>query len=125
MIALMITLSRAVSSMLKPTPSSMKGERRPRTLQLASIDVVDPGEALQQRALAAAVASDDPEELARGDLDADVVHRLQHVVGARAKGVQRPLLERVVLLVRELEGFAHAADGHGRRKRSSTRKAGR
>ena len=29
MIALMITLSRAVSSMLKPTPSSMNGERLP------------------------------------------------------------------------------------------------
>ncbi len=29
MIALMITLSRAVRSMLKPTPSSMKGDSRP------------------------------------------------------------------------------------------------
>ncbi len=29
MIALMTTLSRAVRSMLKPTPSSMNGESRP------------------------------------------------------------------------------------------------
>ncbi len=31
MIALMITLSRAVSSALKPTPSSMNGDSRPFT----------------------------------------------------------------------------------------------
>ena len=39
------------------------------------------------------------------DLERDVVERVQLVVGARAKRVQRPLLERVVLLVRDAEGL--------------------
>ncbi len=34
------------------------------------VDAVDAGDALQQRALAAAVAPDDPEELPLGDLEA-------------------------------------------------------
>ncbi len=65
---------------LKPTPSSMNGDSRPLT-QVAGVDAVDPGETLQQRALAAAVAPDDPEELARRDLERDVLDGLQHVVG--------------------------------------------
>ena len=84
MIALMIALSRAVRSGLKPTPSSMNGDRRPCTSSVAGVDVVDAGQALQQRALAAAVAADDPEELARRDLDADVVDRVQ-LVEARVR----------------------------------------
>ena len=64
MIALMITLSRAVRSGLKPTPSSMNGDSRPSTVIVARVEPVDPGEALQQRALADAVAADDAEELA-------------------------------------------------------------
>ena len=63
-------------------------ERReaPVDAQLAGVDVVDPGEALQQRALAAAVAADDAEELARRDVDADVLDGPQHVEGACATG---------------------------------------
>ena len=118
MIALIITLSRAVSSGLKPTPSSMNGDRRPRTMMLAAVDVVDPGDALQQRALAAAVAADDAEELALRDLDVDVVDRLQHVEGPRAERMQGPLLERVVLPVGELEALGDAVQRHRERPRA-------
>ena len=73
MIALMITLSRAFRSRLKPTPSSMNGDRRPAIGDPPGVDAVDAGDALQQRALAAAVAPDDPEEFALGDLERDVL----------------------------------------------------
>ena len=105
MIALMITLSRAVRSGLKPTPSSMNGDSRPATSKRAAVDVVDAGQALQQRALAAAVAPDDAEELPARDLEADVVDGLEHVEPPRAERVQHPLLERVVLLVGQAEGL--------------------
>ncbi len=42
MIALMITLSRAVRSVLKPTPSSMNGDRRPAIEIRPRVDAVDP-----------------------------------------------------------------------------------
>ena len=67
------TFSRAVSSGLKPTPSSMKGARRPAIRTRPGIGRVDAGEDLQQRALARAVASDNPEELAAADLEGDVL----------------------------------------------------
>ncbi len=82
MMALISTLSRAVRSGLKPTPSSMKGDIRPLTSIVPESIAVDAGEALQQRALAAAVAPDDAEELARRYVEADVAERLELVVGA-------------------------------------------
>ena len=92
-------------------------ERRqpPPDAQLAGVDAVDPGEALQERALAAAVAPDDPEELAFRDLHADVVDRLKHVERARAERMQGALLERVVLLVGQPERLADAQHGDRRR----------
>ena len=84
----------------------MNGDSRPLMRQLARVDGVDAGEALQQRALAAPVAPDDAEELARGDLDADVVDRLELVEAAAAERVERPLLERVVLLMGQPEALA-------------------
>ena len=75
MIPFSTTLSRAARSALKPTPSSMKVDRRPLHPDPAGVDAVDPGEALQQRALAAAVAPGDAEELALPDLEGDVVER--------------------------------------------------
>ena len=77
------TLSRAVSSGLKPTPSSMNGETRPATAIVPAVGLVDAGEALQHRALAGAVAADDAEELALVDLERDVAQRVQSVVAAR------------------------------------------
>ena len=62
----------------------MNGDSRPSIDEFALVDLVDPGEALEQRALAAAVAPDDPEELAGGDLDADVLDGVQLVVAACA-----------------------------------------
>ena len=54
--------------MLKPTPSSMNGASRPATMIAPGVGAVDAGQALEQRALARAVAPHDPEELALGDL---------------------------------------------------------
>ena len=65
MIALRIALSRAARSGLKPTPSSMNVDMPPVDADLAAVGRVDAGHALQQRALARAVAPDDAEELAR------------------------------------------------------------
>ena len=92
-------------------------ERRQPTADhdLAVVGVVDPGDALQQRALAAAVAADDPEELALRDLDADVLDGLEHVERARLERMQRPLLQRVVLPVGELEGLRDAVQRHRER----------
>ena len=119
MIALIITLSRAFRSGLKPTPSSMNGESRPRTRDPPGVDAIDPGDALQQRALAAAVAPDDPEEFALGDLERDVLDGVQFVVGGRAQRVQRPLLERRVLLVGQAERLADVLHRDGRREPSA------
>ena len=50
-VPLIRTLSRALSSELKPTPSSMNGDRWPRTSDVALVLPVDAGDDLQQRAL--------------------------------------------------------------------------
>ena len=63
-VPLMRTLSRALSSGLKPTPSSMNGDSRPLTRDGARVLPVDAGDDLEQRALAASVGADDAEELA-------------------------------------------------------------
>ncbi len=57
-----------------------------------------------------AVAPDDAEELPVGDIERDVVDRLQLVVVVSAERVQDPLLERGVLLVGEAERLADALD---------------
>ena len=61
----------------------MNGDSRPVDVDRARVGAVDPGEALQQRALARAVAADDAEELALADSKRDVVDRAQLVVAAR------------------------------------------
>ena len=111
MIALISTLSRADSSGLKPTPSSMNGDSRPFTLIVAGVDRVDAGEALEQRALAAAVAPDDAEELAALDLEAHVLEGRELVGGARREGVQHALLQRRVALRAGAEGLADPLGG--------------
>ena len=79
------------------------------------VDAVDPGEALQQRALAAAVAPDDAEELALGDLDVMSSTACSSSYVGRAERVQRALLERRVLLVGQPEGLADLVDRDGDR----------
>ncbi len=123
MIALIITLSRAVRSMLKPTPSSMNGDSRPRTRARRCRC------RRSRRGTSAACSCRSRcgprcRRTRPGDLDADVVDGLQHVERARAERMQRPLLERVVLLVGEPEGLADAHDRHRgwpRRRRARRR----
>ena len=95
-------------------PDAEFDERRQPTVDfnLAGVDAVDAGQALQQRALATPVATDDAEELPRRDLHAHVLDRAELVEAAGAERVQRPLLQRVVLLVGQAEGFAHMTQGH-------------
>ena len=81
------------------------------------IDVVDPCEELQQSALAAAVSTNDPEELASGDLERHVLNGTQRVHVAPAERVQGPFLERVILLARKPEGLADAIQRDRRRGR--------
>ncbi len=107
MIPLSTTLSRAARSGLKPTPSSMKVDNRPLHQMRAAVDAVDPGEALQQGALAAAVAPGDPEELSLADIEGDVVERLEGLVAGAAHRVKGALLERVRALLGHAEGLAH------------------
>ena len=113
MIALMRTLSRAVRSGLKPTPSSMNGRHPPAHPDSPGVGLVDPGQALHESGLAAAVAADDAEELAALDLHGDVAERAQLLDLPLAEGVQRTLLERVDLLVGEAERLRDAAHRHG------------
>ena len=75
-------------------------------MQLAGVRVVDPCEALLERALSASVSPDDAKELSLSDTDADVADRLQQVERSRLERVQGALLERVVLAVRQLVRLA-------------------
>ena len=108
-VPLILMLSRAVSSGLKPTPSSMNGERRPLTRTTPALLAVDAGDDLEQRALAAAVRPDYAEELARFDCKGDVFQRLLALVGRAAKRVEEVLLEIRPLLVRQPKGLADAS----------------
>jgi hypothetical protein len=87
---------------------------------LAGVRLVDTRDALQQRALAAAVATDDPEELSLRDLEVDVLDGLEYVERARLERMQRALLERVVLPVGKLEALGDVMQRH--RKRLGSRR---
>ena len=91
-------------------------ERRhaPVDVDRAAVDAVDPGQALQQRRLARAVAPDDAEELARLHGEGHAAQRVQDVVVAAAERVQRALLERADLLARDLEALVDTVDYHRR-----------
>src|SRR5581483_319289 len=84
---------------------------------------VDPGDALQQRALAAAVAPRDPEELARVDVERDVLERVEAVDGDPPARVEHALLERVHLLLGNLEGLVDVAHDERRRVATFARRA--
>ena len=79
-----------------------------------ALGLVDPGHALQQRALAAAVAPGDPEELARLHRHRDVVQRLVAVAADPTPRMEGPLLERVHLLLGDGERLAHRPRDHHR-----------
>ena len=83
----------------------------PAHADLAGIDRVDAGEALEQRALAAAVAPHDAEELAALDLEAHVLEGRELVGRPRRERMQHALLQRRVALVREDEGLADPLGG--------------
>ena len=72
-----------------------------------------PGQALEQGALAASVSSDDPEELAVRYVETDVVDRPQLVERMAAERMERPLLQGVVLLMRNAERLGHVRNRHG------------
>ena len=72
----------------------------------------DPRHALEQGRLARAVAAQDPDGLALGDLEADVPQRPEVLVGI-APRVQEALLERLVLLGVEPEPLRHVLDVDG------------
>ncbi len=95
---------------LRVEPHAELDERRQSAVDrdLSAIGLIDAGEALQQGALAAPVSSDDPEELTGGDLDADILNRVQHARPARPERVQHALLERVGPLAWQAEALAHA-----------------
>ncbi len=73
------------------------------------VGAVDARHDLQQRALAGAVAPDDPEELALVDVEGDAAQRAQLAVLAARERMQRALLERVDPLVRDAEGLLDPA----------------
>ncbi len=77
---------------------------------LARVGPVDAGHALHERGLAAAVAADDPEELARADVDRHGAQRVERLLRAGAERMQRTLLERVHLLVGKAEGLGDVPD---------------
>ena len=91
-------------------------ERRdpPPQQDLARVRPIDPGEALEQRALAARVAADDPVELARLDLERHLAQSLEVVERPALERMQRALLQRMDVLVRQPEGLRDLVDGHGR-----------
>src|SRR4029079_9113095 len=70
---------------------------------------------LQQRALARAVAADDPEELARLHGERQVAHRVQVVVRACLQGMQDALLERAEAAMGQPEDLVEAFDLDGRK----------
>ena len=116
---LRITFSRAVSSTLKPTPSSMNGATRPAIRIVPASARVDAGEDLQQRALAGAVAPDDAEELAPVDVEGDVVERVQLArTPGCANGCRTRSLIESTRCERDLERLREVADlDHDRPRR--------
>ena len=81
-----------------------------RHLELALIGPVDPSQALQERALARAVAPDDPEELPLHHLERDTVQDVELMEPLPAQRMQRPLLERVRPIQRDPERLLEPGD---------------
>ena len=88
----------------------MKGTTRPASRISPLVDRVDAGQALEQRALARAVAAHDAEELAVEDLEGDVTQRVKLAHRCAPKRMQRPLLERGHVVPRDPEGLRDVLD---------------
>jgi hypothetical protein len=82
-------------------------ERRqaPGHMDRARVNPVDAGDALEQRALARAVATDDAEELALEHLEVDPVENVELVEAVASKRVDRALLERVHTIFGQAEAL--------------------
>jgi hypothetical protein len=80
---------------------------------LAVVGLQDPGDALQQRRLARAIVTEDPDRRSFLDLDVDVVER-DEVLERDAPEVDHPLLQRRVVLVVETEMLRDVTDLDGR-----------
>ncbi len=90
-----------------------EGRHAPARPDASRVGPVDAGQALQQRALAAAVASDDAEEFPRGDREVDVLQRVKLLVARAPQRMQRSLLECVTALLGDLEALVHTLGGQG------------
>ena len=96
----------------------------------ARVGAVDARHALQQRALARAVAADDPEELAALDRERHVVERVEAVVADPPERVQGAFLQGRDALLGNLERLrdpvdCHRRDGVGHFRHAGNRKEGR
>jgi hypothetical protein len=89
-------------------PHAELDERRQAAVDrnLATIGLIDAGEAFQESALTASVSPDDPEELSGGNLDADILNRVQNARPARPERVQHPFLKRLGPLAGQPEALA-------------------
>ena len=85
-----------------------RGHAAPRD-DLAPRRLQDPGDALEQRRLAAAVVAEDADRRTRLDVEVDVLERHERLVRDPAV-VDDPFLQRRVVLVVELELLRDAAD---------------
>ena len=102
---LMKTFSRPEISGWKPAPSSISAEMRPSTRDRAARSGLrDAGHALEQRALARAVAADDAVGAALRHRERHAAQRLERLVGLQiaqqAAAEQRRLQRRELLLPR-------------------------
>jgi hypothetical protein len=99
MMPLMNTFSRPEISGWNPAPSD---QRRDATVHGDAADVGDPGHALEQRALARAVAADDAVGAALGHAERHAAQRLEGLVGlqlAHQAARQQRRLQRGELLL--------------------------
>ncbi len=110
-VALIITLSRAAQVGVEADAELDERRHAPVDVDRAVVDAVDPGQALQQRRLARAVAPDDPEELARADVEGDVAQRRQRVVASPgASGCSARSLSVWTCSCGQAELLRHAVD---------------
>ena len=97
---------------VEPHPHLHERRQAPAYGGAAGVGVVDAGQALEQRALAAAVATHDPEALAAGDLERNLVERLQRVDGLAAQPLHQALLDGRVALVGNQEALVEPVCRH-------------
>ena len=92
-----------------------EGRKSPVHPDSPAVDAIYTREALQHRALAAAVAAGDPKELTLAYLEGDVVERLERLVAGPSRRVQSALLESMRALLRHVERLADRLDDDRRK----------